>query len=239
MPSLTLEDARKALKKKTLTKWTFQRFNIGILAKLCSETQYPVIPTGTTKDDYIAAILHGVATERAPQSENIDIRSASLALDGPAVGNSVGNDHEDLEMDDGGMGMDTDIDIDADANGPAVATLRDMAALADGQATEDIATILPFIEGFDHGSVGQEVRIRLYDKPRGWKPTLEVDHVTDSDGSIDLGRLAQELHGGERVLKAIHPVKLRPIYEYQRGRISGNDVADLMEEGGLRVCFME
>jgi hypothetical protein len=63
MPALTLDDAKRAMNKKTVTKSTFSRFSLSILEELCRDFRLPVASTGkrrsqkTTKADYISAIL--------------------------------------------------------------------------------------------------------------------------------------------------------------------------------------
>jgi hypothetical protein len=127
---------------------------------------------------------------------------------------------------------------------------------------EGLADVLPFADTELVQDNRKEVLIRLYTAPTSWNPTKEVSHLCDGAGYIDLTRLALELHVAEKAIKVqytfnshpvvplthcpltlkflqvIHPKKLRPVYEHYPGRLSIADAADLLDDGGYRVCAM-
>ncbi|KAH6911747.1 hypothetical protein BKA70DRAFT_1219838 [Coprinopsis sp. MPI-PUGE-AT-0042] len=244
MPSLTLEDAKKAMNKKTVTKGTFSHFAIGILEELCRSHQLPVVPTGkrrsqrTTKGDYIAAILASREKNATHEPSATVVEPAFVvpvpraAPQGPAP--VLPPCEQDVQMGEEASDKSVADDMLQDHDISEVPTTT--CAMPQD---EEIAEILPFAENAEITQEDPEkILVRLYADPRSWNPTIEVTHICDAGGYIDLKRLALELRGPEKSVKVIHPRKLRPIYEYYPGRFPITDAVELMDDGGLRVCFM-
>ncbi|KAH6885511.1 hypothetical protein BKA70DRAFT_1574420 [Coprinopsis sp. MPI-PUGE-AT-0042] len=233
MPALTLDDAMKALSKKTVTTNTFSRFKIGILEELCRTFRLPVVATGkrrsqrATKDDYISAILAYRKSSTTVVGQPVPALLPVPQSFAPIP--STGADDVRMEVEacavsaSNGMVQDTGI-LDILPN-----------STDDQPCTDGIAGILPFVEETEVVQEnGKDILVRLYATPRSWNPTTELIHICDADGFIDLKRLATELQDPERRVKVIHPAKLRPVYEDYPGKFLVTDAAELMEEGGLR-----
>ncbi|OBZ68093.1 hypothetical protein A0H81_12053 [Grifola frondosa] len=220
----TLDDAESILRGHEQGKSKLKKFTVTVLKQLCEKNHTPVGATGkrgnTIKDDYLRALCKlSIGEPNDPLVQHNELKRPAM------------EDEKNKWTEHPAAVPWSGVKRKAVADGHSVKSSTEgdgrpvkRARLVQNKNSEDNQRI----------TKTKSILVRLYMRPKDWKPACECKHDLLPNGDLDLRALAQRF-GLPQGCRVIDPKNNHPFHEYIDGRLEAADVEDLINDGYLRV----